>query len=433
MTSRPCVDGADAPFLSLDCGRLDQRDARRRRIASRCCRGTRACTAARIQIAAHRPPPRGRPCRDPAPRGPRGTGRRGDHLPQHDRGDQPPGLPARAEPRRRGRHDGRRAPRQPVAVDAGGTLPGRRVRARRHVHTGRRRGGAGRRPGQSCSRSPGRRTYGLDAAVEPILAAAHERGVPVLVDAAQLAPHRPLPADADFLAFSGHTMYAPFGAGALIGPRAAIATATLSSPAAARGARRIRRGRLGLPARARGGRLPERAGRDGVRGRRGRARGGRLARREAHDRALARSLRDGSRPRPGARPEPGPEGRAPAGRLVRRRRGAARARRRAAERGVRDRRAAWLLYAHPYVTRLLGLGEVSEHSRARAAARRHDRGALPRRRARLGGPRDDARGRRAGAATVRAIARQRRRRRPPSKTPSPAITGLPACRAPLRS
>ncbi|HWC38621.1 MAG TPA: aminotransferase class V-fold PLP-dependent enzyme [Acidimicrobiales bacterium] len=52
-----------------------------------------------------------------------------------------------------------------------------------------------------------------------ILDAAHERGVPVLVDAAQLAPHVPLPSNADFLAWSGHKMYAPFGAGVLTGPR----------------------------------------------------------------------------------------------------------------------------------------------------------------------------------------------------------------------
>jgi selenocysteine lyase/cysteine desulfurase len=52
-----------------------------------------------------------------------------------------------------------------------------------------------------------------------LLDAAHERGIPVLVDAAQLAPHAPLPPDADFLAWSGHKMYAPFGAGVLIGPR----------------------------------------------------------------------------------------------------------------------------------------------------------------------------------------------------------------------
>jgi selenocysteine lyase/cysteine desulfurase len=59
--------------------------------------------------------------------------------------------------------------------------------------------------------------------VDEVIATAHERGVPVLVDAAQLAPHRPLPAEADFLAWSGHKMYAPFGAGVLVGPRAAFA------------------------------------------------------------------------------------------------------------------------------------------------------------------------------------------------------------------
>ena len=55
--------------------------------------------------------------------------------------------------------------------------------------------------------------------IEEICAAAHARSVPVLVDAAQLAPHRPLPTGPDFVAFSGHKLYAPFGAGALIGPR----------------------------------------------------------------------------------------------------------------------------------------------------------------------------------------------------------------------
>lgn len=60
--------------------------------------------------------------------------------------------------------------------------------------------------------------------IDAVIAAAHERGVPVLVDGAQLAPHRPLPADADFLAWSGHKMYAPFGAGVLVGPRATFAS-----------------------------------------------------------------------------------------------------------------------------------------------------------------------------------------------------------------
>ncbi len=60
--------------------------------------------------------------------------------------------------------------------------------------------------------------------LDGIIAAAHERGVPVLVDAAQLAPHRPLPAEADYLALSGHKLYSPFGCGALIGPRALFET-----------------------------------------------------------------------------------------------------------------------------------------------------------------------------------------------------------------
>ncbi len=59
--------------------------------------------------------------------------------------------------------------------------------------------------------------------LDEIIAAAHDRNIPVAVDAAQLAPHRPLPAEADFLAWSGHKMYAPFGAGILTGPRRAFA------------------------------------------------------------------------------------------------------------------------------------------------------------------------------------------------------------------
>jgi selenocysteine lyase/cysteine desulfurase len=60
--------------------------------------------------------------------------------------------------------------------------------------------------------------------VDEICAEAHARGVPVLLDAAQLAPHRPLPTGPDFIAFSGHKLYAPYGAGALIGPRAVFET-----------------------------------------------------------------------------------------------------------------------------------------------------------------------------------------------------------------
>ncbi|GGK09265.1 putative aminotransferase/cysteine desulfurase [Pilimelia anulata] len=55
-----------------------------------------------------------------------------------------------------------------------------------------------------------------------VVALAHGHGARVLVDAAQLAPHRPIDLAAtgvDYLAFAGHKLYAPFGAGALVGRR----------------------------------------------------------------------------------------------------------------------------------------------------------------------------------------------------------------------
>jgi selenocysteine lyase/cysteine desulfurase len=59
--------------------------------------------------------------------------------------------------------------------------------------------------------------------VEEVIDAAHHHGIAVLVDAAQAAAHRPLPHSADYLAWSGHKMYAPFGGGILIAPRATFA------------------------------------------------------------------------------------------------------------------------------------------------------------------------------------------------------------------
>ncbi len=55
---------------------------------------------------------------------------------------------------------------------------------------------------------------------------AHRAGAKILVDAAQLAPHRPIDMKAgdvehkiDYLVFSAHKVYAPFGVGVLIGER----------------------------------------------------------------------------------------------------------------------------------------------------------------------------------------------------------------------
>lgn len=51
---------------------------------------------------------------------------------------------------------------------------------------------------------------------------AHRHGARIVVDAAQLLPHRGVNLSAlrvDYVAFSGHKVYAPFGAGALVGRR----------------------------------------------------------------------------------------------------------------------------------------------------------------------------------------------------------------------
>lgn len=58
--------------------------------------------------------------------------------------------------------------------------------------------------------------------IADIARVAHEYGARLLVDAAQLAPHAPIDMqrdEIDYLALSGHKLYAPYGAGALIGPR----------------------------------------------------------------------------------------------------------------------------------------------------------------------------------------------------------------------
>ncbi|WP_114203193.1 aminotransferase class V-fold PLP-dependent enzyme [Janibacter anophelis] len=56
--------------------------------------------------------------------------------------------------------------------------------------------------------------------VERLAALAHEHGARFALDAAQVVPHRRVDVDAlgvDWIAFSGHKIYAPFGAGVLVG------------------------------------------------------------------------------------------------------------------------------------------------------------------------------------------------------------------------
>jgi selenocysteine lyase/cysteine desulfurase len=67
---------------------------------------------------------------------------------------------------------------------------------------------------------------GLCSPIHDIAEWTHAAGAQLFVDAAQLAPHRPIamlpdddPRHLDFVALSAHKMYAPFGTGALIGPK----------------------------------------------------------------------------------------------------------------------------------------------------------------------------------------------------------------------
>lgn len=72
--------------------------------------------------------------------------------------------------------------------------------------------------------SGGSNVTGAIPAIHRLAEQAHATGAEICVDAAQLAPHRPIaigdladPAHLDYVALSGHKLYAPFGSGALIG------------------------------------------------------------------------------------------------------------------------------------------------------------------------------------------------------------------------
>ena len=67
---------------------------------------------------------------------------------------------------------------------------------------------------------------GFITPIHEVAELAHRYGALISVDAAQLAPHRRIdirsagdPGHLDFVSFSGHKMYAPYGAGVLVAPR----------------------------------------------------------------------------------------------------------------------------------------------------------------------------------------------------------------------
>ncbi len=69
--------------------------------------------------------------------------------------------------------------------------------------------------------------------LERLAGLAHRHGARLAVDGAQLAPHRPVEIEAmgiDYLAISGHKLYAPYGGGALIGHRDWLDTAAPHLP-----------------------------------------------------------------------------------------------------------------------------------------------------------------------------------------------------------
>ncbi len=210
------------------------------------------------------------------------------------------------------------------------------------------------------------------------IAAAHHRGVPMLIDPAHLAPHRPLPAEADFVVWSGHKMYAPFGTGVLIGPRRILAAGDQSRPGSgtAPGLGLDDVTRMAQPGR-------EEAGSPNVIG--AVALGAAISALESigwpaiigHDVRIARSLRRGLAAIPGLRllgPDPGTNALPVATFTVDGIPGALVTARLAAEDAIEVDHGS--LYARPYLTRLLGLSAAGARA-GRGSARNGDRSAVP--------------------------------------------------------
>lgn len=79
-----------------------------------------------------------------------------------------------------------------------------------------------RRPAALLSVTGASNLTGEVLPIEALASLAHEHGARFATDAAQLLPHRRIDlaaAGVDYVAFSGHKAYAPFGAGALVGRR----------------------------------------------------------------------------------------------------------------------------------------------------------------------------------------------------------------------
>lgn len=104
-----------------------------------------------------------------------------------------------------------------VRADARGQLDEEHYAALLRRHAGRVR---------LVALSGGSNVTGTLPRIHRLAEQAHAAGAEIAVDCAQLAPHRPIdlgdlrdPAHLDYVAFSGHKLYAPFGSGVLVGRR----------------------------------------------------------------------------------------------------------------------------------------------------------------------------------------------------------------------
>ena len=111
-----------------------------------------------------------------------------------------------------------------IHVDALGHLDEDHFAALLHQYAGRVR---------LVAISGGSNVTGAIAPIHRLAELSHASGAEIFVDCAQLAPHRAIdigalddPAHLDYVALSGHKVYAPFGSGALIGRRATFAQGT---------------------------------------------------------------------------------------------------------------------------------------------------------------------------------------------------------------